>query len=120
MARQAQNMIKYIIKRILLMLPILISVLIFTWILSHMMYISPIFIDMPAAYDRETIERYIRQYPLFQNTLIPVNPKINAPSMIRKMTEAGKKMGVGPMAAVAGAIAGELIGVTHTGVLPAH
>ncbi|MGA1825482.1 MAG: UPF0280 family protein [bacterium] len=57
---------------------------------------------------REIIERYIRRYPLFQTTLIPFSSKTDDPFMIRKMTEAGKKMGVGPMAAVAGAIAQEV------------
>ncbi|HEC39731.1 hypothetical protein LCGC14_0701680 [marine sediment metagenome] len=41
MSRQSRNMIKYIIKRILLMFPILIAVLIFTWVLSNSMAINP-------------------------------------------------------------------------------
>ena len=41
MTRQAQNMIKYIIKRILLIFPMLIFVLIITWLLSHMMSVNP-------------------------------------------------------------------------------
>ncbi|MCK4285143.1 MAG: ABC transporter permease [Candidatus Lokiarchaeota archaeon] len=41
MSRQSRNMIKYIAKRILLMFPILIAVLIFTWILSNNMAINP-------------------------------------------------------------------------------
>ncbi|KKL93365.1 hypothetical protein LCGC14_1875420 [marine sediment metagenome] len=42
MPRQAKNMVKYIIKRIIIMFPILILALIFTFILSHMMLVDPI------------------------------------------------------------------------------
>ncbi len=42
MARQVQSMVRYIFKRILLMIPILIAVLIFTWILTHLMDVNPI------------------------------------------------------------------------------
>jgi len=42
LARQATNMVKYIIKRILIMVPMLILVLIITWILSHMMTVDPV------------------------------------------------------------------------------
>jgi len=40
--RQAKNMGKYIIKRIIIMLPMLVFALIMTWLLSHMMTIDPI------------------------------------------------------------------------------
>ena len=40
MSRQSRNMIKYIAKRILLMFPILIAVLIFTWILLQNMLLT--------------------------------------------------------------------------------
>ena len=42
MARKATNMVKYIIKRIIIMLPMLIFALIMTWLLSHMMTVDPI------------------------------------------------------------------------------
>ena len=61
MARQAQNMIKYVIKRILIMVPILIAVLIFTWIIAHMMSVSPELNKIGTVYDRETIERLLRK-----------------------------------------------------------
>jgi len=48
MSRQARNMIKYIIKRILLMFPILIAVLIFTWVLSNMMSVDPALNKIPG------------------------------------------------------------------------
>ena len=58
MKRKSQNMIKYIIKRILIMFPMLIAVLIFTWLLSHMMSVNPItnkigFVLDPDVYRRE-------------------------------------------------------------------
>ncbi len=42
MSRQATNMVMYIIKRIIIMFPMLILALIATWLLSHMMTIDPI------------------------------------------------------------------------------
>lgn len=57
---------------------------------------------------RELIERYIKINPNFQSSLEPVKQNKNAPLIIQKMIDAGKKMGVGPMASVAGAIAQEV------------
>jgi len=42
MTKQSTNMIKYIIKRILIMIPMLFIVLTFSWILAHMMSMSPL------------------------------------------------------------------------------
>ena len=42
MARQATNMVKYIIKRIIIMIPMLVLALIATWLLSHMMTVDPV------------------------------------------------------------------------------
>jgi len=58
MKRKSQNMIKYVIKRVLFMVPMLIMVLIFTWLLSHMMSVNPVvnkigFTLDPAVYERE-------------------------------------------------------------------
>ena len=58
MKRKSQNMIKYVIKRILFMIPMLIAVLIFTWLLSHMMSVNPVANKIgytldPAVYERE-------------------------------------------------------------------
>ncbi|MFX1277864.1 MAG: ABC transporter permease [Promethearchaeota archaeon] len=63
MTRQARNMIKYVIKRILLMFPILLAVLIFTWILSHMMAVNPALNKIPgtAIGDRARYERVLRR-----------------------------------------------------------
>lgn len=51
------------------------------------------------------IEDYIRQDPLFLNTLEPYEVSPEAPEIVRRMTKAGTKVGVGPMSSVAGAIA---------------
>lgn len=54
---------------------------------------------------RGVIESYAHMYPEFLSTLAPWQIKGPAPAIIRDMTAAGKAAGVGPMAAVAGAIA---------------
>lgn len=59
---------------------------------------------------RGYIEAYIKRYPAFVQTLTPWRLKGPLPVIIREMVNAGGKAGVGPMAAVAGAIA-EKVGV---------
>lgn len=54
---------------------------------------------------RYAVEEYIRQHPVFEESLAPLPPDPLAPLLIREMLEAGRRTGVGPMAAVAGAIA---------------
>lgn len=54
---------------------------------------------------RGYLESYISQHPQFAETLIPWHLSGPAPSIIRDMARAGAFAGVGPMAAVAGAIA---------------
>jgi hypothetical protein len=54
---------------------------------------------------RGHIERYIADRPDFARTLSPWGPDPWAPAIIQEMIAAGRKAGVGPMAAVAGAIA---------------
>lgn len=58
---------------------------------------------------RDTLERYIEHHPLFLTTLKPIPIDEDAPIIIKSMAEAADKVGVGPMAAVAGAIA-EFVG----------
>jgi hypothetical protein len=58
---------------------------------------------------REQIELYIQQNPEFQTSLKPLPSPANAPRIVKEMIEAGQKAGVGPMAAVAGAVA-EFVG----------
>ena len=53
----------------------------------------------------ENLEDYIQRHPGFSVAMTPYPVKDNAPSIVREMAEAAEKVGVGPMAAVAGAIA---------------
>jgi ApbE superfamily uncharacterized protein (UPF0280 family) len=62
---------------------------------------------------RREIEAYINAYPPFLKALIPWRTDPFAPDVIKAMVEATSKLGVGPMASVAGTIA-ELVG---TGLL---
>ena len=54
---------------------------------------------------RTSVEAYIRTHPGFLKTLVPWKVQGPAPPIIREMADAGRRAGVGPMAAVAGAIA---------------
>ncbi|MBU4121624.1 MAG: UPF0280 family protein [Proteobacteria bacterium] len=54
---------------------------------------------------RAILEDYIRRDPHFQHSLQPVAVKADAPEVARRMARAAKIVGVGPMAAVAGAMA---------------
>lgn len=59
---------------------------------------------------RRVIESYIERYPEFGKTLTPWDKQEPTPLIITEMAAAGKAARVGPMAAVAGAIA-EQVGV---------
>ena len=54
---------------------------------------------------RMPLERYVRDRPDFINSLGPYPEDPLAPPIVKTMIEAGKGAGVGPMAAVAGAVA---------------
>jgi len=54
---------------------------------------------------RRHLEQYIEQNPDFLTSLKPLPVPLHAPRIVRDMIEAGRQAGVGPMAAVAGAIA---------------
>jgi uncharacterized protein len=58
---------------------------------------------------RAQLESYIEQNPGFQTSLKPLPMPETAPRIVKEMIDAGQKANVGPMAAVAGAIA-EFIG----------
>lgn len=55
--------------------------------------------------ERQQLEAYIRRQPEFLTTLNPWPPDPYAPPLVRDMIQAAAPAGVGPMAAVAGAIA---------------
>lgn len=58
---------------------------------------------------RAALERYIERHPLFLTSLRPVPAAGDAPRIVKEMCRAADIAGVGPMAAVAGAIA-EFVG----------
>lgn len=54
---------------------------------------------------RTQLENYIRRHPEFQTSLQPIDVADDTPSLVQAMAVAAKRAGVGPFAAVAGAIA---------------
>jgi len=58
---------------------------------------------------RNILERYIERHPLFLTSLEPIAIADDAPRIVKSMSESASKVGVGPMASVAGAIA-EFVG----------
>lgn len=58
---------------------------------------------------RSDLEKYIAAYPNFEKTFSPISVRYNAPPIVKAMAAAAKKVKVGPMAAVAGAVA-EFVG----------
>ena len=54
---------------------------------------------------RALLENHIAQYPEFATSLVPLPCRALAPEIIRTMSQAARQTGVGPMAAVAGALA---------------
>jgi hypothetical protein len=65
--------------------------------------IYDITLDIVLNY-RNYIENYIIENPLFLTSLVPVACDILAPAIIKDMISETQKVGVGPMASVAGAI----------------
>ena len=58
-----------------------------------------------VLHHRRQLEAYIGQFPEFLRSLIPLPDDPTAPPIVRQMHEASRHAGVGPMAAVAGAVA---------------
>lgn len=58
---------------------------------------------------RSELEDYIKLQPLFQTALLPITLRADAPQIAKMMSRAAHQARVGPMAAVAGAIA-EMMG----------
>jgi ApbE superfamily uncharacterized protein (UPF0280 family) len=54
---------------------------------------------------RRPLESYIGRHPLFLTTLDPYQAEAEAPAIVKEMARVSQLTGVGPMAAVAGAIA---------------
>jgi len=58
-----------------------------------------------AVAHRHRVEDYVHSHPRFATSLEPLTTQDDAPRIVREMAEAARIAGVGPMAAVAGAIA---------------
>ncbi len=54
---------------------------------------------------RHLLEDYLKRQPEYQPSLVPIEPHSDAPEIARHMAWAASLVGVGPMAAVAGAMA---------------
>jgi len=54
---------------------------------------------------RGELEEFIRRQPLFRTSLVPYDVPDSAPAIVRAMADAAARVDVGPMAAVAGAVA---------------
>ncbi|HUT11210.1 MAG TPA: UPF0280 family protein [Thermoguttaceae bacterium] len=54
---------------------------------------------------RRILEQYIARHPAFRDSLEPIELLPEAPEVARRMARAARPVGVGPMAAVAGAMA---------------
>lgn len=54
---------------------------------------------------RGLIEDYVNKFPVFKDSLKPLDVSSDAPEIVKKMTAAARVYEVGPMAAVAGAVA---------------
>lgn len=54
---------------------------------------------------RASLDRHIREYPLFRDSLVPVPLPSGQPAIISSMYMASAQSGTGPMSAVAGAMA---------------
>ncbi len=60
---------------------------------------------LAIKHHRNQLEEYIATHPQFLKTFKPIRIERDAPEIIKLMAEAGEIAGVGPMAAVAGALA---------------
>jgi len=54
---------------------------------------------------REDLETFLDRWPVARDSFVPLEVPESAPSIVRRMADAGAIAGVGPMAAVAGAVA---------------
>lgn len=58
---------------------------------------------------RSEIKQHIKRQPEIETSLAPVQPAAGAPLIVRTMCDATEKVGVGPMAAICGAIAQRVV-----------
>lgn len=58
---------------------------------------------------RDSMEAYILKDPNYYTSLIPYDAKEDAPEILKRMSAAARKTGIGPMSAVAGAVAYQIV-----------
>ncbi|OPX97708.1 MAG: hypothetical protein A4E62_01201 [Syntrophorhabdus sp. PtaU1.Bin002] len=63
------------------------------------------FIEDRLFFYRHQLEEYIRKRTAFGDSLVPIDGDPFAPAIVKEMIEGSARVGVGPMATVAGAIA---------------
>lgn len=66
--------------------------------------VRPFSMDRILFY-RDLLERHIREYPYFLDSLVPLHAPDNLHPLISEMYEASRSAGTGPMSSVAGAVA---------------
>ena len=66
---------------------------------------------------RSLLERYIERQPIFATSLEPLSVTEDAPQIVKEMADSARRVGVGPMASVAGAIA-QFVGDELSASLP--
>lgn len=67
------------------------------------------FIREEVFWQRNLLENYIRGHPGFLDSFEPLEVPNNAPTVVKEMARAGALANVGPMAAVAGALAHQVV-----------
>lgn len=58
---------------------------------------------------RSIMEEYLRKDPGYANSLVPYRPKTEAPDIFHRMSEVSYRTHIGPMSAVAGAVACHIV-----------
>lgn len=61
--------------------------------------------EAEIVHQRAVLEAYLLEHAAFADSLVPLEPLTGAPEIARRMARAATRVGVGPMAAVAGTMA---------------
>lgn len=57
---------------------------------------------------RESMDNYLKYDPDYATVLVSYEAKVNAPTIFQKMSKVTRQSGIGPMSAVAGAVASQI------------
>ncbi|NLN62914.1 MAG: UPF0280 family protein [Myxococcales bacterium] len=79
----------------------------FSWKTTHLRVMSQHYdaVTQAVVQHRRQLEAYIKRHRDFADALAPLPLRDDAPEVVRRMADASRRTGVGPMAAVAGALA---------------